>query len=82
MRLVPPVLISNWGTPVTNIVSLKVIVIGMISSRLYVPSAAVEVMVYTIGAPPSIIISLLDPNDPAVPGTGRIKFPNVVDEGG
>ena len=67
-------LISSCGTPVTVINSLNEMVIGITSSKLYVPSTDVDVILLTTGAPPSIIIALLAPNDPAVPGSGRIKF--------
>ena len=46
----------------------------MTSSKLYVPSDDVDVILFTTGAPPSIIIALFAPKDPAAPGTGKIKF--------
>ena len=60
--------------PVTVNASLKETVIGITSPKLYVPSDDVDVILFTTGAPPSIIIALFAPNDPSAPGAGNIKF--------
>ena len=54
--------------------SLNATVIGIRSSKLYVPFTDVDVILFITGAPPSIIIALFAPKDPSAPGAGNIKF--------
>ena len=61
------------GVPVTVTASLKVIVIGIVSSNLYAPSLELELTEAIVGSTPSTTIAFALPSELAAPGAAKVK---------